>query len=1120
MTPDIELRERADLKDSFINEIEHSRPLVDLLSPLEDISVNRTEFINAPGSMSSVLVALAIIKHKCPFLYIAPDIRHAERARDDLRTILGEERVFLLPPQFTIPYDPYHHNSRFDERAGVFERLLHGDFDVIIAVPASLLEKYEPLRIQKKRLVEIKVGDDIDRDALALVLAESGMNREIRAEEPGQFAIRGSVIDIYPASASEPYRLELWGDEISEIRTFDPETQRSLNPVQSLQFYAGEQSKSMGTVGLWELLPRKTKVFYNDPDSINAGLDRHWEEIEYQYEKRKNLELDRKTPEPLDIYFSIERLHEELERRRGLVYRGPAAPSKGAVNLQAIAHESFLGELDRVVAHINNLHDTHYQPFIFCDNASQVDRIKELLDEHGGLKRVPPVLVASIHGGFTWPDAHIAVLTDHEIFGRHKRTAPFRKRKRRVDPATFEEFKQGDFVVHAEFGIGRFVGLKNIKVGGVERECVQIEFKDNVKVYVRLDKFGLLQKYQGTEGAEPKLSKIGGADWTRSHERTKKAVEKLAKEILEIYARRQIEGGFPFQDDTPWQREMEAAFEFEDTPDQTTSSLQVKQDMEKPVAMDRILVGDVGFGKTEVAVRAAFKAIQDSKQVAILVPTTILAQQHYTTFIERLRRYPIRVEVLSRFVQRKRQEIILDDLEKGEVDLVIGTHRLLSKDIKFKDLGLLVIDEEHRFGVKHKEKLRSIRASVDVLSMSATPIPRTLHMALAGARDMSMISTPPQDRLPIETEVTPFDERLIREAILREVGRGGQVYFVHNRVETIHNIKHQLEILLPNVKMEVAHGQMKEKELEAVMKGFMHEEFQVLVCTMIIESGLDIPNVNTMIVNRADRFGLAQLYQLRGRIGRSHRQAFAYLLTPPRSLLAADARKRLSTISEHTRLGSGFQIAMRDLEIRGAGNLLGAEQSGYINTVGFEMYTEMLSDAVQRLNSEGVASLPEPTKPKRDSNEIKVEAPVDALLPSDYVPDGSERVELYRRLSRAQKIETVDTMREELRDRYGPLPEVVSNLLEIVSSQIYSVIAGVAKIEIHEDVVFLTFVKEYGGKDFEIRLADMVGRLHDMPVELRGAGPLGLRLSLEGCIDWPERWLHINLLLSSLPEDN
>ncbi len=1110
---------RANTLSSLLEQAFAAPPLLRLHRELTAEKPSHVEFARAPGSLPMIVAASVVQELKRPVMIVSPEMRAAERARDDLRTLIGEDRALLLPPDFAIPYDPMQQHHRFDERAAAFERLIAADFDVLIVVPPTLVERQTRLESHKNRIVTLPVGDEIDREALALILTEAGMRREIRVEDPGSFAVRGSVIDVFPPSADVPVRLELWGDEITEIREFDPVTQRSLDIIDELTFYAGERGVKKGRAGIWQLIPRNTVVMIDDENALDAALDQHWEEIEYQFEKRKELEIDRKTPEPDTLYHRQKAIREGLNLRSIIVHRGSAAPTEGAINMGGITHESFLGDLNRVSGYLRAQNEHRIQPYILCDHDRQIDRLTDMLEEYGGMLTGPRIGVAPLHNGFTWPAADLAVLTDHEIFGRHKRTAPFRKRQRSFDASFFEQIKRGDLVVHEEFGVGRYLGPTKIKIRGNEQEVLQVEYRDGVKVYVRLNQFAKLQRYQGTEGEEPKLSKIGSGEWNKSRSKTQKAVEKLAKEILEIYAKRQLHGGNAFREDTPWQREMEAAFEFEDTPDQTVAAEEVKRDMEKPMAMDRLLVGDVGFGKTEVAVRAAFKALQDSKQVAILVPTTILAQQHFVTFTERLRRYPLKIEVLSRFRTAAKRKQVVEGLANGQVDLVIGTHRLLSKDVKFKDLGLLVVDEEHRFGVKSKESIRKLRATVDVLSMSATPIPRTLHMALSGARDMSMISTPPNDRLPIETEIVPQDERIIREAILREVARGGQVYYVHNRVETILNVKAKLERLLPNIKIAVGHGQMKDGELSSVMEDFLHEKYQVLVCTMIIESGLDIPNVNTLLVDRADRFGLAQLYQLRGRIGRSHRQAYAYLLTPPRSLLATIAKRRLETIAEHTRLGSGFQIAMRDLEIRGAGNLLGPEQSGHINAVGFEMYTQMLAKAVRDLGEETDAELPEAPTPRANARDVKIDVALDAILPTYYVPDAPERVDLYRRISHAQMFEDVDALGEELRDRYGHLPDEAETLLHIVRTQTLGAQVAVERIDLHETVAFINFRKDWGKGDFQGQLAVLLASTQDHPIELQGAGPLGLRLDMADCQNWDERWDALHSLLRVLPMD-
>ncbi|MFH0883775.1 MAG: transcription-repair coupling factor [bacterium] len=1113
--PDL-LPSRANAAKQLAESLFASGPFHRVLSTLVD--TGKAEFVQAPGSLPAFVAASLVVQTKRPVLYAAADIRSAERVRDDLRSLLGFERVVLLPPRVAIPYDPLHQNHRFDERAAVFEKLISGDVDVLIAPPSALVERHVDLTLQKKRMIRLAVGDEIDSETLSLVLSEAGMSRESRAEEPGHFSIRGSVIDLFPPAAEDPVRLELWGDEITDMRRYDAQTQRSGDKITEVLFYAGEAGEK-GTRGIWELLPKNTIHFIDDRDALHSELSRHREEIEYQFERMRDLEKDLYTPRPDELYHRSEAVLKALDESPVVIHRGPASSAAGAVVFGGQSHEAFLGDLKRVVNTLVSLKGKHFETFLLVDQESQADRMEDLLVEHDGESALPRLVVLPLHAGFTLQNDKLAVFTDHEIFGRHKRTGSFRRKARRVDPRLLDELKKGDFVVHTEFGIGRYLGLKRIRVGGVERDNLQIEFRDGVKVYVRLDQFSKLQKYQGTEAGVPKLSKIGGADWDRARRKTQSAVEEIAQDILKIYAKRQVEGGYTFSPDTPWQREMEAAFDFIDTPDQEAALVEIKKDMENPMAMDRLLLGDVGFGKTEVAIRGAFKAIQDGKQVAVLVPTTILAQQHFATFSERLRRYPVHVEALSRFRSRKEQKEIVAGITSGKVDIVIGTHRLLSKDIQFKNLGLLVIDEEHRFGVKHKEAIRKLRATVDVLTLSATPIPRTLHMALSGARDMSMISTPPMDRLPIETEIVPFDTHIIRESILREIARGGQVYFVHNRVQTIQATKRMLERLLPNATFAIAHGQMKEHELETVMDDFLHEKHQVLVSTMIIESGLDIPNVNTLVVNRADRFGLAQLYQLRGRIGRSHRQAYAYLLTPPRMLLQPDARRRLETIAEHTRLGSGFQIAMRDLEIRGAGNLLGPQQSGFINAVGFELYTQMLQEAVARISEQGEVSLPELKSQRRDARDVRVDAPVDAVLPPDYIHEPAERVDLYRRLSRAQESSDVLALREELRDRFGPLPDVAENLIALVMAQALAAHAGVMKIDLHPEVAFLNFANDWGGDDFDTRIAELTAAAYSFDYELRGTGPLGLRLALDPTSDWQTRWSVLHRLLEALPED-
>jgi transcription-repair coupling factor (superfamily II helicase) len=658
--------------------------------------------------------------------------------------------------------------------------------------------------------------------------------------------------------------------------------------------------------------------------------------------------------------------------------------------------------------------------------------------------------VGGLRKGFVFPEAGLKVLTDHEIFGRYRRKPRYPRFRGEGPLESYRALSAGDFVVHVNHGIGRYGGTQRLTVEGRETECLLVNYQDGDKLYVPIDQLDLLQKYIGKDGEPPSLSKLGGAAWERIKARTKKAIREMAEELIRIYAMRKARPGHAFPPDTRWQKELEASFIYEDTPDQARATAEIKQDMESARPMDRLICGDVGYGKTEVAIRAAFKAVMDGRQVAILVPTTVLAQQHFYTFTERLAEYPLKVEMLSRFRSRSEQKKIVADLKEGKVDIVIGTHRLIQKDVEFKDLGLIIIDEEQRFGVAHKETFKKMRATLDVLTLTATPIPRTLHMALLGVRDMSIIDTPPKHRLPVDTEVVQFDEDVIVSAVLRELDRGGQVFFVHNRVETIATVAAHVSQLLPEARIAIAHGQMKERELERVMLDFVNRESDILVSTMIVESGLDIPNVNTIIVNRADTLGLAQLYQLRGRVGRSRHRAYAYLLVPRRMRLTDDQRKRLKTLTEFTDLGSGFKIAMRDLEIRGAGNILGPQQSGFIAEVGFDLYCKLLEEAAREIKGE-------PVVPRLKA---KVETDLAAYIPETYVSDEKQRVLFYKRLVELQAIEAVDSLKQELEDRFGRYPREVGNLLEFQKIRILAARTGIERIVVKRSTVLVEAGKD------------------------------------------------------------
>ncbi|HEY7729018.1 MAG TPA: transcription-repair coupling factor, partial [Candidatus Eisenbacteria bacterium] len=740
----------------------------------------------------------------------------------------------------------------------------------------------------------------------------------------------------------------------------------------------------------------------------------------------------------------------------------------GILTLGARPQPSFGRKLDLLRGELHRLGQLGYERVIVCDNPGQAERLTELLGDE-----LASVAVGAVSSGFVLPPARLAVFTDHEIFARYRRRRARRLRAARAALRDLLTLEPGQYVVHLDHGIGIYRGLKRLALDGQETECVQVDYAEGDRLYVPIDQLGLLDRYSAEEGRRPGIARLGGTAWQRTKARTRRAIRDMAQDLLRIYAARKVRPGRAFPADTPWQHELESSFPYEETPDQLAAIDDVRLDMESPRPMDRLICGDVGYGKTEVAVRAAFKAIQDGAQVAVLVPTTVLAAQHHVTMSERLADFPVRIEVLSRFRSAREQKDVVARLARGEVDLVIGTHRLLSKDVTYRNLGLVVIDEEQRFGVAQKERIRSRVEAVDVLTLSATPIPRTLHMSLLGARDMSVMMTPPRGRYPIRTEIVEFGKEVIQDALLREADRGGQSFFVHNRVETIDSMAHYIRSIVPQLRIGVAHGQMRDAELERVMLDFLERRTDVLVSTLIIESGLDIPTVNTMLVNRADALGLAQIYQLRGRIGRSHHQAFCYLLVPAGKVLTEEAEKRLRVIAEHEELGSGLQIAMRDLEIRGAGNLLGAEQHGFMISVGFDLYCRLVDEVVQELRGQPPPRRPEPP----------VSSDLAAFLPSEYIADPDEKLDAYRRLAAVGDPGEVDAMEAELRDRFGPLPTEVSHLLALRRLRLLGRDSGAERLRVGRDRVEVELSR---GVTREQALRLVAGTRS--PVEFRGPG--------------------------------
>ena len=1039
-----------------------------------------------PGSSPAVL--LAALARRLPqrvFVVITPTPTDAERWLADLRMLTGSA-VALYPQREALGAEEPHFEIA-GERVETLELLLSGQVRVLVTTARAAAERTGvPGTLEAMRLVLAKgeqgagsgsLGDTVGR------LEAMGYVRVPTVTEVAQFSVRGGILDVYGFGMAAPARLEWWGDDIESLRTFDLDSQRSGDAIERVTILpvrteggAGEgeaqHAAPLQRQSLLDLLPSDALIVLEQESALGREVEHAWTEAAH------HLEVAR-------------RLGEEPPARDAL-FVDPAAWQARLARFPRIALD--LAEtgvrfpiappepIDRDIKRLRQIVATEPPTVILCDNEGQLERLEELL---GGDRAT--LAVGALDGGFVLPG--LRVLTDHEIFRRARRLRRPRRYREATATAATRALKGGDYVVHLEHGIGIYRGIQTIPVGaeGGTLEVAVVEYEGGSRLNVPLYRLDQLEPYRTAADGDappPRLHRLGATTWQRQRDKTRAVIRQMAMELLDLYARRQLAAGFAFPPDTPWQRELESAFLYEDTPDQRRASEEVKRDMERARPMDRLLVGDVGYGKAEVALRAAFKAVQAGKQVAVLVPTTILAEQHGRTFRERLADYPVRIEVLSRFRSPKDTKLVTRRLETGEVDVVIGTHRLLSRDVRFHDLGLLIVDEEHRFGVRHKERLKALKLAVDVLTLTATPIPRTLHLSLAGLRDLTLLETPPKDRSPVLTFIEPWDDGLIEEALARELDRAGQVYFVHNRIETIDTIAERVRALAPpRARIAVAHGKQKEAELDAVMARFVRGEVDVLVSTMIVESGLDVPNANTMIVNRADQLGLAQLYQLRGRVGRSHRRAYCYLLVP--DLVDADAEQRLRVLEHHTDLGSGYRIALRDLELRGAGNLLGGAQSGHAQAVGFDTYLRWLQETVEAVKSgkgdEGQRSRVPP--------EVILDLP--AHLSDAYVPDEAVKLDLYRRLARAEAPSEIQAVREELRDRFGPLPDDAQRLLLVSELRALGARIGLEMVLVKGDEARLTFAR-----DASPRLAGLTAALDmvQFEAEVRRAAPLSLRL--------------------------
>lgn len=1023
-----------------------TEPLLELaeFETIQKTKKQKTGLLQIAGCTGSqkTHLAYALAEDGIRSLYV---LSNEERAKE-----VYEEYRFLDPDVYFYPARDflfYQADIRgiflTKQRMEVMRALLEEERATVITTIDALMDAVDSLEAIRAKVFCMEVGQTMDFEKLKETMVSMGYRREEQIEGPGQFAVRGGILDFFPLTEDLPVRIEFWDDEIDSIRSFDTDTQRSVENMERITvFPAGEMSDDKDKVSFLSCFEREeTLIFLDEPLRLSERGSEVEEEVRQAEENRKNAEQTKAQSkrEPICI-FRIKDVIQELNLFPSIGFTALEVKIKefqmrAAYSIQAKNVNPYNSSFEVLTKDLARLKRSGYRVILLSGSRTRARRLAEDLRDYGlnsfydeNLDRlVKPGEIMVSYGhvttGYEYPLLKFSVISDTDIFGKIRK-----KKRHKVYEGekihSFTELKPGDYVVHENHGIGVYQGIEKVEVDRVEKDYMKISYAGGGNLYIPATQMDLIQKYASADAKKPKLNRLGGQDWGRTKTRVKKAVQEIAKDLVKLYAARQQKEGYSYEPDTVWQKEFEEMFPFEETDDQILAIEATKKDMESHKIMDRLICGDVGFGKTEVAIRAAFKAVQENKQVAFLVPTTILAQQHYNTLIQRMKDFPVRVDLLCRFRTPSQQKKTLSDLEKGQVDILVGTHRILSQDVRFKDLGLLIIDEEQRFGVQHKEKIKKLRENVDVLTLTATPIPRTLHMSLIGIRDMSVLEEAPMDRMPIQTYVMEYQDEMVREAITRELSRQGQVYYVYNKVKDIAEIAAKIQNLVPEASVAYAHGQMKEHQLERIMYDFINGDIDVLVSTTIIETGLDISNANTMIIHDSDKLGLAQLYQLRGRVGRSNRMAYAFLLYRRDRLLREVAEKRLAAIREFTDLGSGFKIAMRDLEIRGAGNLLGEAQHGHMEAVGYDLYCKMLNAAVKSMkNGEEEDEI--------ESYTTTIDLNVDAFIPASYVPNEYQKLDIYKRIAAIETDEEMDDMMEELIDRFGDIPKKVQKLILI-----------------------------------------------------------------------------------------
>ena len=1059
-------------KQEIVNQYQESVKVKQILKQIQ-LDKNQIQITNLVGSSMSFVISETFKKDDKSYLLILNDKEEAAYHLNDLEQLLDQKNVLFYPGSYRRPYQIEEtDNANVLMRSEVLNRInSRKKPTIIVSYPEALFEKVVTKKDLERNTLKLSVSESVSLDFVNEILFEYNFNRVDFVTEPGDFSVRGGIIDVFSFSNDVPFRIEFFGDEIDSIRTFDVETQLSKEKLRKASIMSNVENKTLQEKreSFLQYIASNTVIFLKNKDLLIGKLDKLFDRAESAFSE---LSKELNHARPIDLFCNGNFIQNQLSDFRVASFETYTSGDKPIIDFITKAQPSFNKQFDLLIENLNEYHTKGFTNYIFCANEQQAQRFHDIFED--AKKEVHyQTIVFPLYQGFIDLEEKIVCYTDHQIFERyHKfRLKNGYAKKQSITLKELNNLDVGDYVTHIDHGIGKFGGLQKIDVEGKNQEAIKLIYGDRDILYVSIHSLHKISKFNGKDGKAPKIYKLGSGAWKKIKQKTKKRVKEIAYNLIKLYAKRRMEKGLAFGPDTHIQHELEASFIYEDTPDQYTATQDVKADMEKEQPMDRLVCGDVGFGKTEIAIRAAFKAVDNGKQVAILVPTTILAFQHYKTFTKRLEKFPVRIDYLNRFRTSKQRNEAIEGVNDGSIDIIIGTHQLTNKKIKFKDLGLLIIDEEQKFGVAVKDKLKTLKENVDTLTLTATPIPRTLQFSLMAARDLSVISTPPPNRHPIDTQVIRFSEEMIRDAITYEISRGGQVFFIHNRIENIKEVAGLLQRLVPDANIGIGHGQMEGKKLESLMLGFMNNEFDVLVSTTIVESGLDVTNANTIFINNANNFGLSDLHQMRGRVGRSNKKAFCYFITPPYHMMTDDARKRIEALELFSDLGSGINIAMKDLEIRGAGDLLGGEQSGFINDIGFDTYQKILNEAIEELKENEFKELytTEENKPKEFIKEVQIDTDFEVLFPDNYINSITERLNLYNELSTLETDEELQQYEQRLIDRFGELPIQAIDLLDSVRLKWFAKQLGLEKIVLKQKRMIGYFISNQQSEFYQTK---------------------------------------------------